>query len=66
MSEGVAEESQLFLQDACVLPNYVAKKNTANVTGDTVNRLVAFTTSMEERGRCHPLILPRTPRETIY
>jgi hypothetical protein len=58
--------------------NYLARSNTANVTGgkpiavllqsisgvSAINRLVAFYDIMEERERCYSFILSRTPHET--
>jgi hypothetical protein len=75
ITEGVAETSQIFLQDIHVLPKLVSH---ADVTGgkpiavllqpissvSAIDPLVAFTTSMEERERCYSFILSRTRDET--
>jgi hypothetical protein len=77
--ERVAEASQIFFRDAHVLQNYLAMRNTADLTGgkpisvwlqyisggEAVNPLVAFYYIYGRKREGYSFVLSRTPHETI-
>jgi hypothetical protein len=75
IAEGVAEASQIFLQDIHIYQNYLAIRNTVDVTGkpiavlsksisdvNSINPLVTFY-DIHGSKRWYSFILSRTPHE---